>query len=467
MKGCLGKFLVITFLSLLCLIPLAMVDDVVDERGSLHYQLGEEIAAQHGGYQKLAPPLLIASCVVQETKKRLVTDKVTNKLTEEEFITEQVVFVSATPKSTAIKGVLQPKKLYRGIYSLPVYDAQMLITGSFDGGDLPRKGDTIDGHTVTEIPSVRLFVPVKNPRGIASHPIIAWGGSELDVEPGMGSDGVDTGSDGFSAVVAEGSQVSEISAGSMPFTVGLDFQGSHTLNFFPGGGEFSVDLESTWPHPEFQGEYLPTSREVTSAGFTARWSVTEFSHAPDNESDSMVSWNQPFFSVELIEPVDIYLQSTRAVKYGILFILLTFESFLLFEMLRGLRIHPIQYVLVGGALTLFYLLLVSLSEHIGFALAYLTASIACTSVLSAYVRSVAREMKVALGFGACMTILYGALYIILLSEQYALALGTGLLFFILVATMYLTRNVDWYALEVDVDYKRLFRREKGKNNQNE
>ena len=430
---------------------------------TLHYQVGTEIASQYAGYQTLTAPVLIADYTVEEVTTRLVTDRLTNEQKREELKTRKKKQLFFVPQNTRLKGVLRPQKLHRGIFTIPVYKLEMQVHGDFSKVRIPRVGQLVDGKPVVAVSSVTLLVPVKEPRGISAQPVLQLGGRTMDIRPSHEDPPLRNTPAGFTTSVDPNSFEGR---SSVAFSMTLDLHGSHDLRFIPLGGEFSVDLQSIWPHPKFDGEYLPTSREVSRTGFKAQWFVTEFANSV-GIGEKPLSWDRPAFGVQLIEPVDIYTQSDRAIKYGFLFILLTLEFFLLFEVLRGLRIHVAQYCFVGAALSLFYLLLVALAEHIGFAFAYLAATVACVSVLTVYVRSIVRINRIAVAFGCAISVLYGALYVILLSEQYALLLGAGLLFLILALTMFLTRNVDWYALEGNVDYMKMFRRRKSRAEVNE
>ena len=228
-------------------------------------------------------------------------------------------------------------------------------------------------------------------------------------------------------------------------------RGTSSFRFAPVGDSNSVEIVSNWPHPSFEGRYLPSTRDIADDGFTANWQISTFSTNMKEQAlqcsagncDALLS-NQ--LGVSLVEPVDIYLQSQRASKYGVLFIGLTFAVFFLFEILRQLHIHPIQYGLVGLALTVFYLLLVSLAEHIPYGLAYLVATVACCGLLGFYVSYVLGKVRRGIAFAASIAGLYGVLYIIIQAEDYAFSMGAALVFTALAATMYVTRSFDWYEL---------------------
>jgi inner membrane protein len=231
----------------------------------------------------------------------------------------------------------------------------------------------------------------------------------------------------------------------------LNLQGMERLEFVPAGKETIVKVRSAWPHPSFVGRFLPERRTVTDTGFDATWHATYFA------SDMEQLWNgcgqrecpaltENLLGVAFIQPVDIYLQAERTVKYGVLFLGLTFAVFFLFELFKWLAIHPIQYGLVGVALAIFYLLLLSLSEHLSFWLSYLIAATACVGLLGFYAAYVLRGVRRAAGFASLLAGLYGVLYVLLQLEDYALLMGSLLLFAIIAIVMALTRKVDWYQL---------------------
>ncbi len=218
----------------------------------------------------------------------------------------------------------------------------------------------------------------------------------------------------------------------------------------PLGRSSELRLQSNWPHPNFLGNFLPDERKITERGFSARWRSTWFANNINSAfhyDDGILDEDKlPAFSASLIEPVDHYQLTERAVKYAVLFIGLTFMAFFLFETLTGLRVHPIQYLLVGAALVLFYLILLAFSEHLGFAVAYLLAGIACSGLIAFYLSAVLRGKLRGALFAASLLLLYGVLYLLLQSEDNALALGAGLLFAILAGIMLLTRKLDWYRV---------------------
>ncbi len=235
------------------------------------------------------------------------------------------------------------------------------------------------------------------------------------------------------------------------FSFALTLRGMQTLSFAPVGLNTSVSVSSKWPHPRFIRRYLPERREISAAGFAAAWRVSSFSSAVKQQlqqckNGQCAALLSNTFGVSLLEPVDIYQQAERSIKYGILFIGLTFVAIIIVEIVKRLQIHPVQYLLVGLALAVFYLLLVSLSEHIVFHWAYLIASIACTGLICFYLCGVMDSIKQGVFFSMLIALLYGILFVILRAEDFALLMGSLLLFAALAALMLITRQIDWYEL---------------------
>jgi inner membrane protein len=229
-------------------------------------------------------------------------------------------------------------------------------------------------------------------------------------------------------------------------------QRTEQFHIVPIGKETHVELHSDWSHPSFVGDFLPIERSVTESEFSARWQTSFFSTNFEEyflncaKGQHCIDFPKKIFGVSMIDPVNQYVKSYRALKYALLFIVLTFSGFFLFEVLKRLAIHPVQYGLVGLALAFFYLLLLSLSEHISFGLAYLISSMGCLSLIGFYVCYVLRSIKRGLGFSAGLSIIYALLYGLLSAEDYALLMGSLLLFVLLAIFMIITRKLDWYSL---------------------
>jgi inner membrane protein len=232
--------------------------------------------------------------------------------------------------------------------------------------------------------------------------------------------------------------------GHMEFTIDMDLAGTEQLSVAPVGDSNHVELSSTWRSPLFAGRFLPRTREVGGNGFSAAWDVSSLATGTQVQMESNPVKPIDLMNVSLLTPIDPYKLSDRATKYGILFVVLTFGGFFLFEMMKELPIHPVQYLLVGFGLAIFFLLLVSFSEHMAFALSYLIASAACIGLLTFYLSHVLRSVTRGVAFGGMLTALYGAVYGLLISEDNALILGSLMLFAVLAVVMVVTRKVDWY-----------------------
>jgi inner membrane protein len=224
----------------------------------------------------------------------------------------------------------------------------------------------------------------------------------------------------------------------------LNLAGTETLGIAPVGDSNHLDLRSGWRSPLFGGQFLPRTRDVGSEGFHAVWDVSSLASGTQVQLEANPLKKLDAMNVSLTTLVDPYSLSNRAVKYGILFVLLTFGGFLMFEVMKELPIHPVQYLLVGFGLAIFFLLLVSFSEHMAFGFAYAVASIACIGLLTFYLSHVLRSLARGLSFGAMLTLLYSAIYGLLISEDNALVLGSLMLFCLLALVMFVTRKVDWY-----------------------
>jgi inner membrane protein len=236
----------------------------------------------------------------------------------------------------------------------------------------------------------------------------------------------------------------------IPFAIDLRLNGSESVSFLPLGGETVVELSSPWRAPSFSGAFLPESRTITASGFGARWNVSSLARGyPQRWRENITEENMntmlwpSAFRVGLFAPVGGYQQTERSIKYGALFIILTFVTFFLYELLSPVTLHPVQYFLVGGALCLFYLLLLSISEQASFGLAYAIASVATVGLISAYATALLRSRLRVLGLAGVLAFLYGYLYVLLQLEDWALLMGSIGLFAILALIMYTTRRVDW------------------------
>jgi inner membrane protein len=429
------KISAIVGLAVALLIPLKLIESKIEERQATRASVVAELANTSVGEQTMSGPLLILPCTEHyEVEERdpargLVREKRSRDCTR-----------TYVADSLTMTGALKTENRHRGIYSARFFAATLQIEGRFE---LPAIAAPSDVMRVWGAPLLALGV--RDVRGIRSAAGISWDGNAYPFTPGLkpGAGGA-----GVHAVLGAPAVPR---AGAHAFSFAIEIAGLQNLNFVPSARQHEVRLTADWPHPSFVGRHLPVTRDIGTEGFQAMWRISELaSEAPRTlaacADASCKALEQLHFGVSLLDPVDVYAQANRAVKYALLFVLLTFAVFFLFEIMRELRIHPVQYGLVGLALAVFFLLLIALSEHIRFVYAYLISAGACVALIAAYVQAVLRSRLRALGFAAMLTALYTMLYALLRSEDHSLLLGALLVFGVLAAIMMLTRKVDWYGV---------------------
>ena len=406
------------------MIPVSMIRGLVAERQARSNEAIAGIAEGWGKRQSVASPYLVIPYERQWTviKRETVDGKLRETRTEQREL--QVLRLPASSISWTVDTALSEKA--RGIYKARLYSAHITASGMID---VPARASSEDGTSRYRWYNPKLVVGISDPLGIRAARAVRLGGKEYAFR--AGPDDANAAA-GLHAVM-EG--VAFMSREALPFSFTLELAGSEALSLAPLGADTTATMRADWPHPSFQGRFLPATHDISKSGFTAAWRVSRFA-AQGAKSEAI--------AVSFIEPVGLYQMLERASKYGFLFIGLTAAAFMLLELLRRLAIHPIQYALVGLALAIFFLLLTALSEHLGFGAAYALATSACVALISAYL--VRSSRAVALFFGGSLTVLYGVLYALLQSEDYALLGGSLLLFALLAAVMLGTRRVDWYRL---------------------
>ncbi len=435
------KFLTIGGLVILLLIPLMMIDGVISERKQYRDSVVREVAKSSTGKQKITGAIFVAPYQEKIFKETVVNKDGQKKVVVNESIRQHYRYY--LPEEMKVVGNIETEERYRGIYKIPVYLANLSIAGYFSiPKTLGLKNEA--KNIIWQKPYI--VVGVEDIRGVNRSIRLQVNEKNIALLPSTKTSFIPQGIHGL--LTADYSQEQRFE-----FSVDMELQGMQQLSFLPTGKFTQVSLSSSWPHPSFVGRFLPKKRAVSEKGFTADWETSFFSSNMESYLKACVagrecqSFNNNSFGVSLHQGVDVYLQAERSVKYALLFIGLTFVAFFLFEVLKGLPVHAVQYGLVGAALALFYVLLVSLSEHIAFALSYIIAATACVSLLGFYVSFVLRSATKGLVFGATLIALYGALYLLIRSEDYALLMGSILLFGVLAFIMIVTRGVDWYQIE--------------------
>ncbi|MBT1269702.1 cell envelope integrity protein CreD [Pseudomonas sp. VS38] len=438
-RNLLFKLGAIALLIVLLLIPLLMIHGVITDRQQLRDDVLQDIARSSSYSQRLNGPVLVVPYrkTVREWK---LNEKLNERYEETREVRGHLYFL---PEQFALDGQVQTEVRARGIYQARLFHADSRISGRFV---LPEQWGITENFADYRFEPAYLAVGISDIRGIENALKLELGSQQLAFSPGTQV-----------AWLGEGVHVmlpEQDSHNPSPFDFAFDLrlQGTEQLQVVPAGKTSQVKLASNWPHPSFIGNFLPTQREVTAQGFSANWQTTFFSTNLEEALRGCLAergcddFNSRSFGVSFIDPVDQYLKSDRAIKYALLFIALTFAGFFLFEVLKSLAVHPIQYALVGVALAFFYLLLLSLSEHIGFGPAYLISAAACVLLIGFYVCHVLRSVAHGLGFSAGLAALYGLLYGLLSAEDYALLMGSLLLFGLLGTVMVLTRKLDWYGV---------------------
>jgi inner membrane protein len=422
---------VIAGLTLLMLWPLLRVESLVTERQVLQHQAYDVIAAGFGGAQIVGAPILTV-----EALERSVATNPHSIMGTETWIPKEIHLL---PDDVQITSDATVEVRSKGIYSVPVYVSKIVITGRFAPESIARllssnaETRVLAAHAVIQLP----LSDIKYLRNLARFNV---GGQPLRAAGGQVA--------GFTALSAPIDLETIDRATALPFSLELEIAGSQSLQFLPLGSTTNVTAQIAWPHPDFDGAFLPVSHQLRVDGYTARWQILELNRAlpqlGNGESLGHAALLGTAFGVRLYQPADIYSRNYRAVRYGILFVAITFACFFAWEhLVRGLRLHPLQYLLVGLALATFYLLLLALSEHTGFGMAYAAAAGALVALITLYIAGATTNPRSALGIGAALAASYGALYVILVSDDNALLYGSLLLFAILAALMLATRRFDW------------------------
>jgi len=420
--------MVICGLVLLLQVPIALIRGVIAERVTTRSEALIEVTELWGGAQSIVGPRLVVPVRDDTHALGFATDGEAGGSPE---------FATFLPTSLAVRADLATETLSRGLFAVPVYRARVTLRGTFEQLDLTALGLAAEDLRWDR---AALSVEVTDPKSVGSQSVLSWNGVSADFLPGAA-----TGVDELPGI----HRPVPLSAGTpADFEISLELKGSESIWFVPFSRETDVSLHSNWSAPSFAGAWLPTERQLDDDGFSAEWSVPFLGR---NYPQQWASGDSPLgeisasrFGVELISPVDHYRMSERSTKYASLFLVLTFGMLWLFDAMAGVRIHPIQYLLIGAAMCLFYLLELSLSEHVGFMGAYTAASMSVAGLVATYSVAVLRSVGRGIVVAGVLGLLYAYLLALLSLEHYALLAGSMGLFLALAAVMYLTRWIDWY-----------------------
>lgn len=440
------KIIAIVIIVLLLLIPAVMIRGLIDEREYRQQEAIDEVSSKWANQQTIKGPFIsIPYYKYVKEKKNKDTDEKGNSV-EGETVEEKVVrlkeYIHLLPTELDVRGEIFPEKRSRGIYDVVVYRSQIKLSGSFR--NLNLKGLNIPKEDIL-FHNAEFVVGIDDLRGIKDGVVLQWNEQELSFNSGSSSQ--DIVASGINAVVALNREDST----SYDFSFNLNLKGSQLLYFTPVGKTTDVTVVSQWSNPSFNGAFLPDERSVTENGFNAHWNVLHLNrNYPQiwTTSEHYFSVTDSEFGVNLLLPIDSYQKSYRSARYAILFIGLTFLVFFFIEVMNKIFIHPVQYILVGVALLVFYTLLLSISEYINYNWAFLISAIATLLLIAGYVLAILKSKKLTFFIVGLLGILYLFIFVIIQLQDYALLVGSIGLFTILAAVMYFSRKIDWYSLNL-------------------
>jgi inner membrane protein len=418
------KLIVIGVLMLLLLIPAVMIQNLIEEREQRRDSVVSEISQKWGGRQTITGPFISVPYKCSSTDVNGVKEKNTG-------------YFSMLPETLSVTGKIYPEKRHRSLFETVVYSAKLKLSGKFKIPPLNQLNINPD-DVMWEKSSVS--TGITDMRGIENNIDILFDDTVLNTDPGLKNHNV--ASAGVTAAIDLSAQDSEKN-----FSFDLNLKGSERIDFIPVGETTRVSIESAWPSPSFDGAFLPDKSDISEEGFSAEWKVLHLNrNYPQLWTGTQPGLEASSFGVRLILTADIYQKSMRLAKYALMFLFFTFAAFFFAEVINKQKIHPIQYVLVGVAILIFYTLVLSISEHIRFNFAYILSAVSVTLIISGYAKAISGS-RFALTIMGILAVLYGYLFIVLQMENYSLILGSVGLFVITASVMYLTRRINWYRVD--------------------
>lgn len=434
------KGFIIGFLVLLLLIPTMFVKELIEEREARQREAIIEVSGKWAGRQTVTGPMVVLPFVKEEgdSTKRIRVKH----------------FAYFLPDELNVNATVTPQEKHRGIYKVMLYTTRIKVTGRF-GEILPAKLNIPAETILWNEAFVKLHL--SDAKGLNEELRLNWNNSLLTLSPQNSG-----GTTGFAAPL---SLANPDGLKNIPFSADISLNGSEQLLFTPVGKVTSVTLASSWPHPSFTGNVLPQTSQVKDSGFTATWKslshkrnfpqqwiddafVVESYHPPLPNTDVASTAvgnniNRTSFGADLFIPVNGYQKTMRSVKYAVLCILLTFVAFFLIETTNGKSVHPFQYGLIGLALVLFYTLLLSFSEYIGFNSAYAVASVCTIGLIAWFVKGLLNSVKLSVLLSSVLVLMYTYIFTLLQLQDYALLLGSVGLFITLGVIMHFSRKMQW------------------------
>lgn len=458
------KLFVIFFLSLILLIPLALISDLIEERKNREQEVSDGITLNWGKDQVISSPVL--AIPYRETIP-LSAEKA-----EKSNLREELKWIFVLPKTSNIATDITPQHLSRGIYNAVVYNSNITLEGSFDKISLEKLEVP---HEQIDWKGSKLIFGIQDFKGLGKRPSLNWDGNELTFDPDFNNLKLFT--QNLVCPVSLDPQKTD-----SRFKIKLNLKGSKSLNFLPLSDQTNIQAKGNWANPSFTGAFLPSKRNTETSNFSASWEIPSFNRKlpqqwtgdarpiyqfdnkvangnEDNEqkaaqtatttvaSANNLLDNTDMITINFLPDINNYQKTTRVAKYGILVIILTFTSLLFTEVIKKKRIHIIQYILIGAAMVLFYTLLLALSEHIGFNLAYLTASVATVMLIGSFIKSITKDQKSALLLSSILALFYLFIYILMQLRDYSLIAGTIGIFIILAILMRVSTKINWYQFD--------------------
>ena len=437
------KIAILIILVLLLLIPVSMIRSLISERNYRANEAEGSIMEAWGSQFKLYGPV-IRIPVIEREEIRTKTEKEGEKI---EIVTRNYT-LWITPKNVNIYADFSAQKKRRGIFSVALFSGNLSISGDFS---LERAKSDLKQNQTLNLEQAEIIIGLASQKGIRKVIKADWNGSELSFKPGNRN---------FTLIYSSGSGVNALSPFNMnesnKFDIQFAVQGGKALRVLPVGETTRVRVKTDWPSPSFQGGFLPVSYTLSESGFDAEWEISYLSRsiplywisAGSVSNEGNRDWTDEYFGVDFFKPLDHYALNTRAVKYAILFLVIPFLTLFFLEVFSQKSIHLVQYLLSGFANVIFYFLLLSISEHLSFSVAYLIAAAALTCMMTLYARSLLETWTRSAYMGFVMALLYLIMYLTLNVEDWALLIGSIAAFLITGVVMFLTRRLDWSNLNI-------------------
>jgi len=414
------RIVLIAAIIILLLIPLLMIQSLITERQYYRIAAVHEISKSWAGEQTIAGPMITVT-----TKKEKE-----NKKGKKYFVTKSYHYL---PENLKIDVDVTPEKRYKGIYEVMLYKSKIKMSGNFNLEKLFKQ------FADKKIEQNYISFNISDPRGIQKDARLLLNGNTYNLVSGLKNKIFKSGF--YSDIELNTENIAQ------NFEIELELNGIENLDFIPLGKFTEVNVSSPWNNPSFAGAFLPTTRKITDDGFTAQWRINHFNRSYPQEWESKTYDAFPSaFGVKLLVPVDEYQKTMRTSKYGLMIVVLTFLSFFMIELFSKKVIHPIQYLLVGLSLLIFYSILLAISEYILFQYSYLISSLLTIALIGFYVKSIYESKQIATMITGMLFMFYGFMYVILQLQDYSLLLGNIALFIILAAIMFFTRKINWFEI---------------------